>query len=164
MTQYAGRSITPPRGGPTGRASVRAQAIGGEFDKAQRHDGRMAASIEGHFVVFFDRAAHSPALEGLRLVPIKQAMERMISELQAGRRGKERYVIGHPFNPPHLVPLVEVVGGTETDAAAELAEVSGRVAAYAAPGAPAASGSHSGGACSKMIPAVLSISGVTRSQ
>jgi 3-hydroxyacyl-CoA dehydrogenase len=26
----------------------------------------------------------------------------------------ERCVIGHPFNPPHLVPLVEVVGGTIT--------------------------------------------------
>jgi len=42
----------------------------------------------------------------------------LISELQAGRRGRERYVIGHPFNPPHLVPLVEVVGGEETDLAA----------------------------------------------
>ena len=35
----------------------------------------------------------------------------MPSELQAGRRGPERYVVGHPFNPPHLIPLVEVVGG-----------------------------------------------------
>jgi 3-hydroxyacyl-CoA dehydrogenase len=26
----------------------------------------------------------------------------------------ERCVIGHPFNPPHLIPLVEVVGGTKT--------------------------------------------------
>ncbi len=26
----------------------------------------------------------------------------------------ERILIGHPFNPPHLVPLVEVVGGTAT--------------------------------------------------
>jgi 3-hydroxyacyl-CoA dehydrogenase len=26
----------------------------------------------------------------------------------------ERCVIGHPFNPPHLVPLVEIVGGTKT--------------------------------------------------
>ncbi len=42
----------------------------------------------------------------------------LISELQAGRKGKERYVIGHPFNPPHLVPLVEVVGGADTDPAA----------------------------------------------
>ncbi|SDR44029.1 3-hydroxyacyl-CoA dehydrogenase [Rhizobiales bacterium GAS191] len=26
----------------------------------------------------------------------------------------ERCVIGHPFNPPHLVPLVEIVGGAKT--------------------------------------------------
>ncbi|MDP6475353.1 MAG: 3-hydroxyacyl-CoA dehydrogenase NAD-binding domain-containing protein [Alphaproteobacteria bacterium] len=42
----------------------------------------------------------------------------LISELQAGRKAAARYVIGHPFNPPHLIPLVEVVGGEQTDAAA----------------------------------------------
>ena len=26
----------------------------------------------------------------------------------------ERCVVGHPFNPPHLIPLVEVVGGAQT--------------------------------------------------
>src|SRR6201996_9473257 len=26
----------------------------------------------------------------------------------------ERCVVGHPFNPPHLMPLVEIVGGTKT--------------------------------------------------
>lgn len=39
----------------------------------------------------------------------------MPTELQAGRRGPERYLVGHPFNPPHLIPLVEVVGGRATD-------------------------------------------------
>ena len=29
-------------------------------------------------------------------------------------RHPQRCVIGHPFNPPHLVPLVEIVGGTQT--------------------------------------------------
>jgi 3-hydroxyacyl-CoA dehydrogenase len=29
----------------------------------------------------------------------------------------ERCVIGHPFNPPHLVPLVEIVGGARTSEA-----------------------------------------------
>src|SRR5882757_7377697 len=29
----------------------------------------------------------------------------------------ERSVIGHPFNPPHLVPLVEIVGGAKTSEA-----------------------------------------------
>lgn len=37
-----------------------------------------------------------------------------MSEIQAGCRHPERTVIGHPFNPPHVIPLVEVVGGTRT--------------------------------------------------
>jgi len=42
----------------------------------------------------------------------------LLSELQANRVGRERYVLGHPFNPPHLIPLVEVLGGRDTDPAA----------------------------------------------
>src|SRR3984957_15812141 len=38
-----------------------------------------------------------------------------MSEIQSGCRSHpERCVIGHPFNPPHLVPLVEIVGGANT--------------------------------------------------
>ena len=37
-----------------------------------------------------------------------------MSEIQADCRHPERTVIGHPFNPPHVIPLVEVVGGTRT--------------------------------------------------
>jgi 3-hydroxyacyl-CoA dehydrogenase len=38
-----------------------------------------------------------------------------MSEIQAAcERHPERCVIGHPFNPPHLVPLVEIVGGAKT--------------------------------------------------
>jgi carnitine 3-dehydrogenase len=39
-----------------------------------------------------------------------------MSEIQAQCRHAERTVIGHPFNPPHLIPLVEVVGGARTAA------------------------------------------------
>ncbi len=42
----------------------------------------------------------------------------MPSELQAGRAGPERYIVAHPFNPPHLIPLVELVAGRATDPAA----------------------------------------------
>ncbi len=34
--------------------------------------------------------------------------------MQARTRHPERLVLGHPFNPPHLIPLVEVVGGERT--------------------------------------------------
>ena len=37
-----------------------------------------------------------------------------MSEIQVGCAHPERTVIGHPFNPPHIMPLVEVVGGTCT--------------------------------------------------
>lgn len=38
-----------------------------------------------------------------------------MSEIQLGcKLHPERCVIGHPFNPPHLVPLVEIVGGAKT--------------------------------------------------
>jgi 3-hydroxyacyl-CoA dehydrogenase len=34
--------------------------------------------------------------------------------IQSGCSRPERCVIGHPFNPPHMIPLVEVVGGAKT--------------------------------------------------
>jgi carnitine 3-dehydrogenase len=37
--------------------------------------------------------------------------------IQSGCKRPERCVIGHPFNPPHVVPLVEVVGGAKTSEA-----------------------------------------------
>jgi len=36
------------------------------------------------------------------------------SVMQSKCRHPERVVVGHPFNPPHIVPLVEVVGGART--------------------------------------------------
>src|SRR5256884_8745645 len=41
-----------------------------------------------------------------------------MSEIQKGARSHpERCVIAHPFNPPHLIPLVEIVGGAKTSEA-----------------------------------------------
>ena len=38
-----------------------------------------------------------------------------MSDIQSGcHRHPERCVIGHPFNPPHLIPLVEIVAGSKT--------------------------------------------------
>jgi carnitine 3-dehydrogenase len=34
--------------------------------------------------------------------------------IQSQCKRPERCVIGHPFNPPHIIPLVEVVGGAKT--------------------------------------------------
>jgi carnitine 3-dehydrogenase len=34
--------------------------------------------------------------------------------IQSQAKRPERCVIGHPFNPPHIIPLVEIVGGAKT--------------------------------------------------
>lgn len=39
------------------------------------------------------------------------------SELQSQMARPQRLVIAHPFNPPHLIPLVEIIGGEKTDPA-----------------------------------------------
>lgn len=38
----------------------------------------------------------------------------LMSRIQSGCTRPERCVIGHPFNPPHIVPLIEVVAGDRT--------------------------------------------------
>lgn len=38
-----------------------------------------------------------------------------MSEMQTEAASPERLVVGHPFNPPYLIPLVEVAGGTRTE-------------------------------------------------
>ncbi len=37
-----------------------------------------------------------------------------LTEMQGGWRDPARFVLGHPFNPPHLIPLVEVMGNERT--------------------------------------------------
>lgn len=38
----------------------------------------------------------------------------MASDIQAQARHPDRILVAHPMNPPHLVPLVELVAGTQT--------------------------------------------------
>jgi carnitine 3-dehydrogenase len=38
-----------------------------------------------------------------------------MTDIQAKCASPQRTVVGHPFNPPYLLPLVEVVGGEKTD-------------------------------------------------
>ena len=55
-----------------------------------------------------------------------------LGQMQPGFADPSRLVLGHPFNPPHLVPLVEVMGNAATapgvaDAAARFYEAVGKV-------------------------------------
>jgi len=45
------------------------------------------------------------------------------TQIQSECRHPQRVLVGHPFNPPHLVPLVEVVGGKATSEEAVLAAI-----------------------------------------
>ncbi len=58
-------------------------------------------------------AAIEPAL-GAATVVASSASGLTLSELQGGWQDPGRLVLGHPFNPPHLIPLVEVMGNHRT--------------------------------------------------
>jgi 3-hydroxyacyl-CoA dehydrogenase len=58
-------------------------------------------------------AAIEPALADATVVA-SSASGLTLSELQRGWRQPDRFVLGHPFNPPHLIPLVEVMGNERT--------------------------------------------------
>jgi carnitine 3-dehydrogenase len=47
----------------------------------------------------------------------------MVSEMQSGWKDPSRFILGHPFNPPHLIPLVELLTNAKTaDGVMESAE------------------------------------------
>ncbi len=39
----------------------------------------------------------------------------MLSEMQQGWKNPARFLLGHPFNPPHLIPLVELLTNEKTE-------------------------------------------------
>lgn len=56
-----------------------------------------------------------PALDSSAIVA-SSASGLTLSEMQEGWKNPARFILGHPFNPPHLIPLVELLGNTRTDA------------------------------------------------
>lgn len=40
----------------------------------------------------------------------------LVKEMQEGWKDPSRFILGHPFNPPHLIPLVELLGNENTKA------------------------------------------------
>lgn len=58
-------------------------------------------------------AAIEPALDAGAVVA-SSASGLTLTQLQGGWRDPARLVLGHPFNPPHLIPLVEVLGNDAT--------------------------------------------------
>ncbi len=58
----------------------------------------------------------APAIDA-HVIIASSSSNLMPSQIQANCPYPERVVVGHPFNPPHLIPLVEVCGGAQTDPA-----------------------------------------------
>ena len=56
-----------------------------------------------------------PALKSNAIVA-SSASGLTLSEMQTGWRKPSRFVLGHPFNPPHLIPLVEILANEATEA------------------------------------------------
>lgn len=54
-----------------------------------------------------------PALEPAAIVA-SSASGLTLGQMQPGWKNPSRFVLGHPFNPPHLIPLVEVMGNEKT--------------------------------------------------
>ena len=49
-------------------------------------------------------------------VPIASSTTALLpSEIQKNMHYPSRFLVGHPFNPPHLIPLLEIVAGMHTD-------------------------------------------------
>lgn len=65
--------------------------------------------------LFTDMAAHMPA-DAIIATSSSGLTCSSIQEGMPAAAHPERCVVGHPFNPPHLIPLVEVVGGRQTSA------------------------------------------------
>lgn len=42
----------------------------------------------------------------------------LLRDMQEGWANPGRFILGHPFNPPHLIPLVELLGNDRTEEAA----------------------------------------------
>jgi 3-hydroxyacyl-CoA dehydrogenase len=62
------------------------------------------------------RRLDAAAAPGIPLASSSSSL--MVSEFQDLCAEPGRVLLGHPFNPPHLIPLVEVVGGERTAEAA----------------------------------------------
>jgi carnitine 3-dehydrogenase len=59
--------------------------------------------------------AMEPALKAGAIVASSASGLKLV-EMQDGWQDPARFILGHPFNPPHLIPLVELLGNARTAA------------------------------------------------
>ena len=108
------------------RATPALQALGGaapDLDRLSVHPDPAAAVAGVQFVqesaperMDAKRALYAALEDALApdAIVASSSSGLMVTDLARGLRTPGRFAIGHPFNPPHLIPLVEVVGGERT--------------------------------------------------
>lgn len=104
----------------------------GNPDKVRFHDSAASAVARAQFVqenvperIEIKHAIFSeiePVLKPEAIVA-SSASGLMVREMQEGWKDPSRFLLGHPFNPPHLIPLVELLTNERTaDGVMEQAE------------------------------------------
>jgi 3-hydroxybutyryl-CoA dehydrogenase len=97
-------------GAPSGELTF-CRAVRAAVDGAQFIQESIPERIQFKHALYADI---EPVLDAAAVVA-SSASGLTLSELQAGWSHPGRLVLGHPFNPPHLIPLVEVMGNQHTD-------------------------------------------------
>ncbi len=106
---YAGLGLDLPReGGVEVVASVEAAVDGACF---------VQESAPERLLLKQELLAAAAAVTDASVVVASSTSGLLPTDLQRGCRHPERIVVGHPFNPVYLLPLVEVCGGAQTAAA-----------------------------------------------
>ena len=104
----------------------------GNPDNVQFHDSAAKAVAKAQFVqenvperIEIKHAVFGeiePVLQPQAIVA-SSASGLMVREMQEGWKDPSRFLLGHPFNPPHLIPLVELLANERTaDGVMEQAE------------------------------------------
>ncbi len=96
---------------------------GASLDRLRFADSLQAACRDADFVqesaperLDLKQSLHAriDAETAARVIVASSTSGLLPTELQTGCRHPERLVVGHPFNPVYLLPLVEVLGGART--------------------------------------------------
>jgi 3-hydroxyacyl-CoA dehydrogenase len=103
--------------GAPGSAAATPGRLSFTADLAEAVDGAQFVQENGPERMEFKRSLYASldALLPREVIIASSSSGLTMTEIQASApMHPERCVIGHPFNPPHLIPLVEIVGGALT--------------------------------------------------
>ncbi|MBW1941750.1 MAG: 3-hydroxyacyl-CoA dehydrogenase family protein [Deltaproteobacteria bacterium] len=86
----------------------------GDLEEAGRDVGMIQECVAEKYEVKHQVFEQLDAVTDMKVILASSSSGLLMTEIQKVTRHPERCVIAHPFNPPHLIPLVEVVPGEQT--------------------------------------------------